>query len=193
MCIRDRRQGVTDHLAAVARLVPGADLLVQLDEPSLPAVLAGRLPTASGYGRLPAVTPEVATAALAALSAGQATVLHCCAADVPVALLRAAGPHALSLETELLGPRGWESVAVAVEAGIVLYAGVVPTSGDYDPARLASGLVAAWTRLGLAPRLLADVVVTPACGLAGSTPADAVARQLSCREIAERLGDASES
>lgn len=39
-------EGVARHLAEVERLVPGASVLLQLDEPSLPSVLAGELPTA---------------------------------------------------------------------------------------------------------------------------------------------------
>ena len=53
-------EGVRVHLGEVQRLVPGARLVLQLDEPGLPAVLAGRLPTASGYGVLRAVDPQVA-------------------------------------------------------------------------------------------------------------------------------------
>ena len=37
----------------------GADVLLQLDEPSLPAVLRGRVPTQSGYGTLRSVEPNV--------------------------------------------------------------------------------------------------------------------------------------
>ena len=46
-------EGLRVHLAEVAART-GAAVLLQLDEPSLPAVLAGRLPTASGYGTVPA-------------------------------------------------------------------------------------------------------------------------------------------
>src|SRR3954447_19788329 len=37
-------EGLPVHLDEVRRSVPGAELLVQIDEPSLPAVLAGRVP-----------------------------------------------------------------------------------------------------------------------------------------------------
>ena len=45
-------EGLRVHLAEVAART-GAAVLLQLDEPSLPAVLGGRLPTASGYGTVP--------------------------------------------------------------------------------------------------------------------------------------------
>lgn len=51
-------EGIRVHLDTVQRLVPGARLVLQVDEPSLPAVLAGRLPTASGYGNLRPVDPQ---------------------------------------------------------------------------------------------------------------------------------------
>ena len=40
-------EGVANHAADVRKRVPGATLIVQLDEPSLPAALSGRVPTAS--------------------------------------------------------------------------------------------------------------------------------------------------
>src|SRR5260370_6089821 len=41
-------EGVAAHVAAIRERVPGATVLVQLDEPSLPAVLAGAGPPPSG-------------------------------------------------------------------------------------------------------------------------------------------------
>ena len=43
-------EGLAAHVAAVAARVPGATVLLQLDEPSVPAVLQGGLPTVSGFG-----------------------------------------------------------------------------------------------------------------------------------------------
>ena len=42
-------EGLRAHLADVRRRVPGAEVVLQLDEPSLTAVLRGRVRTASGY------------------------------------------------------------------------------------------------------------------------------------------------
>ena len=57
-------EGARDHLADVQRRVPGATLLLQVDEPSLPAVMAGQVPTASGFNRHRSVTPPLASEAL---------------------------------------------------------------------------------------------------------------------------------
>lgn len=186
------RQGIDDQLSLVRRLVPAADLVLQIDEPSLPAILAGRLPTASGFGRLPAIAREVAAATLRDVVAGREAIVHCCAADPPVGFLRDTGARGLSLDVTLLGPRAWESVAVAVEGGQVLYAGAVPTSGAVDPKAAADLVRHAWHTLGLDPAGLAAVVATPTCGLAGSSDvADAVQRQRDCVQVAARLSDAA--
>jgi hypothetical protein len=165
-------EGVRTHVAAVRTLVPEAQVVVQVDEPSLPAVLAGRLPTASGFGRLPSLDPQVAQSGLESVLAAHDgdTVVHCCAVDPPLPLLRAAGASALSLDTSLLGPRGWEGVAVAVEDGVRLHAGAVPTDGSVTrPHVVADRVEGAWRRLGLPASALSSVVVTPACGLAAAS------------------------
>ncbi|GAB4069028.1 methionine synthase [Angustibacter speluncae] len=189
-------EGVLQHVQRVRGLVPGAQVVVQLDEPSLPAVLSGRLRTVSGFGRLDPVEAPVVEDGLRRVLEGArrggaaSTVVHSCAPDVPVALLRGAGAEAISLDLSLLGPRGWESVAVAVEAGTRLWAGLVPTGGDLPSvADLVDRLRVPWRRVGLEARLLADVVVTPACGLAGSTPDAARAVTARAVEVARALRD----
>jgi methionine synthase II (cobalamin-independent) len=189
-------EGASRHVAEVRRLIPGAQVVVQVDEPSLPAVLSGALPTASGFGRLraveePIVVDGVAQVLDAAERAGAvATVVHCCAADAPVAALRRTGAGALSLDVSLLGVRGWESVAVAVEDGCALWAGAVPTSGAVpNPDAVADPVLEPWRKLGLDTGLLAGVVITPACGLAGSSPAGARALVQAARKGAERLAE----
>lgn len=187
-------EGLRAHVAAVRRLVPGADVVVQVDEPLLPAVLAGRLPTASGLGRLPAPDPQVVAAGLATvLDAHDGdTIVHCCAADPPLPLLRSVGADALSLDVALLGPRGWEGVAVAVEDGIRLHAGAVPTDGTSPRAQdVADRLESAWRRVGMPQGGLADLVVTPACGLAGLAPDIARAVQRAAVDVASELDERS--
>jgi len=187
-------EGLRVHLAEVAKLVPKATLVVQIDEPGLPAVLAGRLPTASGFGRIRAIDPTVAAEGLrdvVAAAGDRHTVVHCCAPDVPFVLLRDTGLKAVSVDIALLTPKSWESLAATVESGVDLWAGVIPTgdgSGDVwaraqtrEAARAArqsvtdviSPLLEAWRRVGLPISDLSRVTLTPACGLAGLTPSGA--------------------
>ena len=171
-------QGLRVHLGEVAQLVPKANLVVQIDEPGLPAVLAGRLPTASGFGRIRAVDPTTAAEGLrdvVAAAGDRYTVVHCCAPDVPLVLLRDTGVKAVSVDIALLTAQGWESLAATVEAGVDLWAGVIPTDGAAVGARagvsdVIGPLVQAWRRVGLARPDLSTVSLTPACGLAGLTP-----------------------
>ena len=68
--------------------------VLQLDEPSLTAVLRGRVRTASGYRTHRAVDRQIAEATLrdvVGVHGDGPVVVHSCAPDVPFALLRGAG------------------------------------------------------------------------------------------------------
>lgn len=189
-------EGLRLHLADLSRRLPGTTLLLQLDEPALPGVLAAQIPTASGFGRLRAPDAETAATRLrAVLSVSEHTVVHCCAARPPIELLLRAGAGAVSLDAALLTPRDDDAIGSAVEAGAGVLLGLVP-SADADlsdlPARMEPA-TALWRRLGFDPDLLpSTVVVTPSCGLAGSSPAYARRALAACAEIARRMGEAPE-
>jgi methionine synthase II (cobalamin-independent) len=190
-------EGLRAHLGELARLVPKANLVVQIDEPGLPSVLSGQLPTASGFGRIRAIDPTVAAEGLrdvVAAAGDRHTVVHCCAPDVPLVLLRNTGVKAVSLDTTLLGPKGWESVAATVESGVELWAGVVPT--DETRAKVTDvidPLVEAWRRVGLPLADLSQVTLTPACGLAGLTPPGARSAQRLAVDAARALTETAGS
>ncbi|TWG94852.1 Methionine synthase II (cobalamin-independent) [Nocardioides sp. J9] len=186
---------VAEHVADVRRRVPGAtDVVLQLDEPALPAVLAGAVPTASGFGKHRTVHPPEASEALewvlgAAADAGAVPWVHCCAADVPVGLLRGAGARGVMIDLSLLDAAGLDAAAEALEAGDTVAVGVVPTAGTLPAAKAVVERVLRWLDvLGLDPEQVGDrVVVTPACGLAGSTPAGARATVELVRSAARSL------
>ncbi|MDT0453591.1 methionine synthase [Streptomyces hesseae] len=190
-------EGLRDHLAEVRRRVPGARLVLQLDEPSLPAVLRGQIRTASGYRTHRAVDRAVVEGALrdmaaVATEAGAELVVHSCAPGVPFALLRRAGVTGVSFDFSLLTEREDDAIGEAVEAGTTLFTGVVPgVDGPLsDPAGSVMGVRTLWRRLGLAPGTLSEsVVVTPSCGLAGASPAYARAALAHCARAAKSLAD----
>ncbi|MFI1093019.1 methionine synthase [Streptomyces sp. NPDC020917] len=187
-------EGLRAHLADTARRVPGARLVLQLDEPSLTAVLEGRIRTASGYRTHRAVDRAVVEGALRdiASAAGVPVTVHSCAPDVPFALLRRAGVAGISFDFALLTERDWDAFGEAAEAGTALFAGVVPGKDAplSDPAGSVSGVRALWRRLGLAPGALgSSVAVTPSCGLAGASPAYARAALAHCAKAARSLVD----
>ncbi|MDT0323439.1 methionine synthase [Streptomyces millisiae] len=191
-------EGLRGHLAEVRRRVPGARVVLQLDEPSLTAVLTGRVPTASGYRTHRAVDRAVAEETLrglVAVAGDDPVVVHSCAPGVPFALLRRAGATAVSFDAGLLTERDDDMIGEAVEGGTALFAGVIPgdgaTPGELsDPAGTVSGVRSLWRRLGLSPELLTEsVVVTPVCGLAGASPAYARAALEHCVRAARSLAD----
>jgi Cobalamin-independent synthase, Catalytic domain len=133
-------EGLRVHLAEVATRT-GAAVLLQLDEPSLPAVLAGQLPTASGYGTVPSVpdllVAEVLRDMIAALEVPVA--VHCCAPRPPVRLLSQLGAAALALDATLPEIAGSTAVPAVLDAlgevwdaGTPLLLGLVPSR---DPGR----------------------------------------------------------
>lgn len=171
-------EGVRQHLAEVARLLPGAALTLQVDEPSLPAVLLGRIRSDSGYRVLPAPDLSLAEHVLgavvsAAREAGAAAAIHCCGEQPPVDLLRGAGPDAIALDVATLDTRGWDAVATAVEGGTTIWAGAVSSTQPTAYGQVSERLTTRWHELGLAPATLAGLGVTPTCGLAGASPAAA--------------------
>jgi Cobalamin-independent synthase, Catalytic domain len=188
-------EGLRRHVDEVRKRVPGASLLLQLDEPSLPAVMAGHVPTESGLGVYRAVEGVDAASTLRTVidAVGVPVVIHCCAPGVPLGTLREAGAAALSVDLGLL--KDLDPLGEAIEAGIGLFAGAVPTlpePGSPGP----DGKVAAervrklWQRLGFPLARLEQVVVTPTCGLAGASPAYARAALTACREAGKRLAEA---
>ena len=173
--------GLVEHAAQVSRRI-GVPVAVQLDEPSLPVVLRGKLPTPSGYGTVPAVPePEVqrllaeVVDKLAEATASPVAV-HCCARRPPVGLLRRAGAGAISLDATRLGEVSGalaDEIGEAWDQGVALLLGLVPsTAPAEEPAvrDLAAPARELASRLGFPERVLAQhALPTPTCGLAGAT------------------------
>ncbi|MET8949792.1 methionine synthase [Streptomyces sp. NPDC004393] len=188
-------EGLRLHLDEVRRRIPGARLVLQLDEPSLTSVLRGQVRSASGYRTHRAVDRQIVEATLrevVQVHTDGPVVVHSCAPDVPFALLRRAGAAAVSFDFSLLTERDDEAIGEAVEAGTRLFTGVVPgIDGPLsDPAGSVMGVRTLWRRLGLRPGLLAEAVtVTPACGLAGASPDYARRALAHCVRAARSLAD----
>ncbi|MDO3700782.1 methionine synthase [Micromonospora sp. C28SCA-DRY-2] len=188
-------EGIREHVAAVTRRLPRAAVLLQLDEPSLPAVLAGRVPTESGFATHRAVESGDAAALLRTVveAAGVPTLVHCCAPDVPLELIRSAGAVAVALDLSLV--TDLDPLGEAIDAGLGLLAGAAPTrppSTGRAPtsAEVADRVRQLWDRLGFPRRRLAEqVVVTPACGLAGAPPRYAREVLTACRDAGRRLAE----
>ena len=187
-------EGLRAHLGELARRIPAAQVVLQLDEPSLPAVLGGRVSTPSGYGTVRSVQRSVVSDTLRdvlGVAAPGARAVHCCAPDVPLDLLRSAGADALSLDLDHLVTAQLDQLGEAVDAGVSLWLGCLPSvDGPVSAERARSRLLKVWSDLGF-PRgdLAWHVVPTPSCGLAGSSPAHAKRVLVALREVGRWLDD----
>ena len=185
-------EGLATHVAELRHRVPGlATVLVELDEPELAAVLAGRVPTASGWARYTAVEEQVAreveAVVLEAASAGGAGGVRFAGAAPPLDLARRAGAGFLSLSASDLRPEIEDQLGEALEAGLGLFAGLLPPGDDgrSELDELSLPVRRLWSRLGLSPALLPEaVVVTPTGGLHGVSPDQATAVMRRCVELA---------
>lgn len=172
-------QAVAAHVQDVRRRTGCDDVVVQVDEPALPAVLAGSIATASGFNRHRSVGAPEAAAALgwvieAVRDVDAVAVLHCCAPDIPWAVLRDADLRAVSFDLSTVTTAEYDVIASWVDAGRELWPGVVPTlEPDRPPsgADLTRQLLSWWSNLGHSDtEQLPATTVTPACGLAGASP-----------------------
>lgn len=170
--------GLERHVADVARRLPRADVVVQVDEPSIRAVLDGQVRTASGFRTHRRVDAPEADALLRPVvdvirAAGAVPILHSCSADLPVGLLRGAGFAGISFDLEQTRPD--DAWAEAFDAGVDLWVGAVPTAAHPAGAgQIAQRIESFFGALGFEPESFADrLVVTPACGLAGASPTTA--------------------
>jgi hypothetical protein len=206
-------EGAAAHAADVAKRVPGAQLVVQFDEPALPAVAGGEVPTASGLSRIPPVEADVLRERLAQVitSTGKYTVVHSCSTAVPFGMIRAAGAGALSFDLSQLQRGEEDAVAEAAEAGLGLLTGAVPAvpapdagtarpagrsgptgpgDGSAEARQAAERVIRLWRRLGLPLDTCPEqAVITPACGLAGASPGQARAALTRCREAGSMLAE----
>ncbi|MDP9797298.1 methionine synthase II (cobalamin-independent) [Catenuloplanes nepalensis] len=192
-------EGVAAHVRDVSARLPGATVVLQLDEPSMPAALAGRVPTESGLGTYRSVESTLAAELLRQVvdAAGVPVVVHCCAPDVPLDVIRSSGAAGVALDLSLV--EQLDPLGEALDAGLGLLAGAAPTLPSSGSAAVSSAAIAdrvrkVWRELGFpAAQLPAQVVVTPACGLAGATPAFARSVLAACRDAGRRLHEDSQS
>jgi methionine synthase II (cobalamin-independent) len=168
-------EGVALHRAEVSRRLD-CPVVVQFDEPSLPAALAGRLTGVTSLTPVHPVDESVATALLddCIATVGGEVAIHICAPELPWSMLHRSSVGAVSFDLTTLTAGDLDGVGEFVESGRTVMIGVVPsTAPTARPSweEIARSVVAVTDRLGFNRGVLPDRVgVTPACGLAGATP-----------------------
>ncbi len=176
-------EAIMRHVGDITRRLPSAQVVIQLDEPSLPSVLAGGVTTASGLATYRSVDVGRAESHLtwvlsAATGAGALAGVHCCHPRVPIELLRKAGARLLSVDPAVLDGAAEEPLGAALEDGVLLLLGYAPAvprqvSGPQMVAEsVAARALEQYSRWGIPVDIAnAHVALTPACGLAGADPA----------------------
>ncbi|MGH3594992.1 MAG: methionine synthase, partial [Mycobacterium sp.] len=168
-------EGVAAHRATVSRRLD-TPVVVQFDEPSLPAAVAGRLTGVTALSPVAPIDEALATTVLDACvaAAGADVLVHSCAAELPWKVLQRSNIAAVSVDATTLGAADLDAIAEFVESGRAVMLGVVCSSA---PARrpsakeVVAAVVAVTDRLGFDPSVLRDRIgITPACGLAAATP-----------------------
>ena len=167
-------EGVAVHRAEVARRLD-CTVVVQFDEPSLPAALLGRLTGVTGLSQVHPVDESVAAALLddCASTVGGEVAMHSCAPGLPWPMLRRGKISAVSFDLSTLTADDLDGIGEFVESGRTVMLGVVPaTAPDRPPSaeEVARSVVAFTDRLGFPRAVLPERIgVTPTCGVAGAT------------------------
>ena len=109
--------GVDGYLNRVAAAAPGARIVVQIDEPEIASVLAGTIPTSSGYRTLRSVPGQEVTDSwqlvIDALRAAGAVEIVVAVPEVeaPFDRILAAGADGIAVPLRALTSRQWEQLA----------------------------------------------------------------------------------
>jgi methionine synthase II (cobalamin-independent) len=115
--------------------------------------------------------------------------VHCCQSGAPIELLHRAGFGALFLDLDQLSVADWDIIAERLEQGLVLGAGALPTSQTLTPEQVAARVLRPVRERGIDPALAAQLLITPACGLAGNTQAAALQALRTVSKAAEIITD----
>lgn len=168
-------EGVAAHRASVSRRLD-TPVVVQFDEPSLPAAVTGRLAGVTALSPVAPIDETLATAMLdiCAAAAGAEVSVHSCGAAIPWKVLQRSNINAVSVDAGTLQVADLDAIAEFLESGRVVVLGVVSSSAPpRRPAveEVAGAVVTITDRLGFSRSALRDRVgITPACGLAAATP-----------------------
>ena len=188
-------EGVAAHRASVSRRLD-TPVVVQFDEPSLPAAVAGRLTGVTALSPVAPIDETLATTMLdiCAAAAGAEVSVHCCGTALPWKALQRSNIGAVSVDVGTLEAADLDAIAEFVESGraVVLQPRQRPIRDARRPAveEIAAAVVAVTDRLGFTRSALRDRIgVTPACGLANATPQWARAAIGLARRAAEAFAE----
>ncbi len=191
-------EGLDRHVAEIRKRL-GAEVVVQLDEPSIDDVLNGSLRGVSVLDTVRAMPDPEALAVLdAVITAQSAPVLvHSCTEPPPLDFLRRSAAAAVGFDLATIGTKNLDAIGEIVDAGKFIALGLVPTTAPSAPVtwrEIAEPGVRLIDRLGFHRSALANsVIVSPACGL-GSAPLPWARTAIGlAAEVARAFGEEPES
>lgn len=176
--VRDLTRSLAEGVAALRTQLMrrlATTVVVQLDEPTLPAAQAGRL---TGVTSLSPVRPlddvvitELFDECINVI--GGDVAVHSCAAGLPWKLLKRSQIAAVSVDVHTLTAADLDGVGEFIESGRTVLLGAVPTvQGPASAVQIAATVAKVTDRLGFGRTVLRDRIgVTPSCGLASATAA----------------------
>lgn len=186
-------EGLREHVADLRRRL-GADVVLQLDEPSMWSVVNGTVPALTKLDPIRAVPAPEAAELLASViealhDAGAPVLVHLCGRIAWDVVRRVPVDGALLDATRLAVP-DYEGFGELAESRTVVGLGLVPTvPGRRSPADLAAPALRLYDEVGLPRRDLARATVTPVCGSPGSPGIRPILD--ACKEIRDVLAESS--
>ncbi|MGP4992548.1 hypothetical protein [Glutamicibacter ardleyensis] len=177
--------GVKQHLLRLRSSTSIRQFTVQLDEPELPGVLDGTLPTASGYRTLRSIPRAEVREVYAqfvqtmAQIEGTSVIVNLPGADTDwikrVDILHQAGVNGYLIEPPSMNHPRWERMASLIESGSQIYLQLL------TPGMRAPGVVEGvhhvlrpWQQLGLPLTRLGQLTLMPATSFAHSSSSQVI-------------------
>lgn len=167
-------EGLARHVAEIRRRL-GAEVVLQLDEPQLTTVLDGSLQGPSILNTIRALPePDALHIIDTVINAQSAPVLlHTCASRLAFTTLGRTAAAAISFDASTITTADLDALGEILDAGKKLALGLTPAEPPAKPVTwrdVAEPAVRLIDRLALPRTTLAtQILVTPACGLAGAS------------------------
>ncbi|WP_336672144.1 hypothetical protein [Tsukamurella sp. USMM236] len=185
-------EGLIRHVADLRRRL-GADVVLQLDEPSLWSVVHGTVPALTKLDPVRAVpAPEAAEILASVVEAVDAPVLlHLCG-PIDWDVVRRVPVDGALLDATRLTAADYEGFGELAESRTVVGLGLAPATPAprrRSPADLAAPAIRLYDEVGLPRRDLTRATVTPVCGSPGSPGIRPILD--ACKEIRAVLAEAS--
>ncbi|QHG82949.1 methionine synthase [Rhodococcus rhodochrous] len=189
-------EGMARHAAEITRRL-GVRVVAQLDEPSLPDVLAGTLKGRTVLETVPAVPDPEALDVLDTTirGTGLSVAVHCCAGTFPADFLRRSAADAVAFDVGRVRRSDLDGLGELFDSGTVPILGIVPATASASTGwrEYAAPAVELIDRLGFPRKVLQSVAVSPVCGLATASTEGARAALRSLRDVASAFAEEADT